>query len=93
MAIGPFDLAQVLDDDGETVRFARQAFEIKLLLVGTLSGQFFWLIWAFVWSIMGLRHPPPHDDLSPLGWPRTLIGIGTALLFVLIFVPVPFYTP
>jgi membrane-associated protease RseP (regulator of RpoE activity) len=66
---------------------------VALLILGLFGFWFAWLIWAFMGMLMGLRHPPPHDDLTPLGWPRALIGLGTAVLFVLIFVPIPFYAP
>jgi hypothetical protein len=29
----------------------------------------------------------------PLGWTRTFIGVATAIVFALIFVPMPFYAP
>ncbi|MBN1203112.1 MAG: site-2 protease family protein [Anaerolineae bacterium] len=64
-----------------------------LVVIGFLGGWFAWLIWAFMGLLTGLRHPPPHDDLMPLGWTRTVIGIITACLFLLIIVPTPFYHP
>ncbi|MBN1562689.1 MAG: site-2 protease family protein, partial [Anaerolineae bacterium] len=33
-----------------------------LVLLGVFGMWFAWLIWAFMGMIMGLRHPPPHDD-------------------------------
>ncbi len=66
---------------------------VGLLLLGVFGFWFTWLIWAMMGLLTGLRHPPPHDDLTPLGWPRTLIGIATVILFTLIFVPIPFYAP
>ncbi len=71
---------------------ARMTFS-ALVLLGLFGLWFAWMLWAFMGILMGLRHPPPHDDLSPLGLPRTIIGIGTAILFLLIFVPLPFYSP
>jgi membrane-associated protease RseP (regulator of RpoE activity) len=66
---------------------------VGLVLLGVFGFWFTWLIWAMMGLLTGLRHPPPHDDLTPLGWPRTLLGIATVILFVLIFVPIPFYAP
>ena len=43
--------------------------------------------------LTGLRHPPPFDDLTPLGRARTIIGLVTVVLFALTIVPVPFYSP
>lgn len=64
-----------------------------LILFGLFGGWIAWLVWAFFGLLTGLRHPPPHDDLTPLGWKRTAVGIGTAILFLLIIVPIPFYNP
>jgi membrane-associated protease RseP (regulator of RpoE activity) len=64
-----------------------------LVALGLFGFWFAWLVWAFMGLLTGLRHPPPHDDLMPLGWTRTLIGVVTAIVFALIFVPMPFYTP
>lgn len=64
-----------------------------LVLLGLFGFWFTWLIWAMMGLLTGLRHPSPHDDLTPLGWPRTLLGIATMILFALIFVPIPFYAP
>jgi membrane-associated protease RseP (regulator of RpoE activity) len=48
-----------------------------------------WYIWAFFVFLGGLRHPPPLNDLSNIGWPRMLIGLMTIILFILIIIPVP----
>jgi membrane-associated protease RseP (regulator of RpoE activity) len=64
-----------------------------LFLLGITGAWFAWLIWAFMGLLTGLRHPPPFDDLSPLGRVRIVIGLVTAVLFCLIIVPVPFYAP
>ena len=88
--------------DGGHVAYAllgRRAWPLAMVAFGLLAGLglfgfwFGWMIWAVMGLLTGLRHPPPHDDLLPLGVTRTVIGIGTAVLFALIFVPVPFYAP
>ncbi len=62
-----------------------------LIMLGFVGGVFMWLIWAFMGLFTGLRHPPPHDDLQPLGLPRTIVGLATIVIFFLILVPAPFY--
>ncbi len=64
-----------------------------LVALGLFGFWFAWLIWAFMGLLTGLRHPPPHDDLTPLGLTRTVIGTITMLLFLVMIVPVPFYAP
>jgi membrane-associated protease RseP (regulator of RpoE activity) len=48
-----------------------------------------WLIWAFLASLTGLRHPPPHDDITPLDARRKVVGWLTVLVFALIIMPQP----
>jgi membrane-associated protease RseP (regulator of RpoE activity) len=64
-----------------------------LLGLGLLGIWYAWLIWAFMGLLTGLRHPPPHDDLTPLGLPRQILGVFTILLFFVIITPMPFYSP
>ncbi len=64
-----------------------------LIILGVFGAWIAWLVWAFMGLLTGLRHPPPYDDLSPLGRVRAVIGLATAVIFALIFVPVPFYAP
>ncbi len=64
-----------------------------LIMLGFVGGVFMWLIWAFMGLLTGLRHPPPHDDMQPLGMARTVIGLATVAIFFLILAPVPFYAP
>lgn len=66
---------------------------LALLTLGMTGAWFGWIVWALMGLLTGLRHPPPCDDVTPLGWPRAMLGLATALLFALIFVPVPFYAP
>jgi membrane-associated protease RseP (regulator of RpoE activity) len=88
--------------DGGHVAYAllgRRAWPLAMLTffalttLGFMGAWSAWLIWAFMGMLTGLRHPPPHDDLSPLGWPRILIGAAAAVVFALIIVPVPLYSP
>jgi membrane-associated protease RseP (regulator of RpoE activity) len=60
-----------------------------LILAGIFdaSNRTFWFIWAFFVMLGGLRHPPPMNDISSVGWPRKIIGLLTFLLFLLLFTP------
>jgi membrane-associated protease RseP (regulator of RpoE activity) len=79
--------------------FGRRAWPLAgitvslLIAMGLFGAWIAWLVWAFMGLLTGLRHPPPHDDLTPLGPARTAIGLATVLLFFLIITPVPFYSP
>ncbi len=74
--------------------FGRRAWLLAYLAFGVLAfaGVFFWptwLIWAVLASLTGLRHPPPHDDITPLDFRRRLLGWLTIAIFLLIIVPRP----
>lgn len=51
-----------------------------------------WMLWPLLAVLTGLRHPPPHDDISPLGWPRMVVGVLTFLLFPTMIILTPFYS-
>ncbi|MFC1960741.1 site-2 protease family protein [Chloroflexota bacterium] len=51
-----------------------------------------WLVWAVLAVMTGLRHPPPHNDITPLDLKRRILGGLTILLFLLIIVPQPITT-
>lgn len=66
---------------------------IARITVAVLFGMgFFWSGW-FVWAVLlvflGLYHPPPLDDLTPLGLGRKITAGAALCIFVLTFVPVP----
>lgn len=50
-----------------------------------------WLIWLFlIFFIIGPYHPPALDDVTPLDGRRRLVGFLVIVIFILVFVPVPF---
>lgn len=50
-----------------------------------------WIFWAVLLVVMGLRHPPPIDDITPLDLRRKLAAWGMLVLLGLTFTPAPFY--
>ncbi len=85
--------------DGGHVLYAvmgRRAAVVGLLTIGALLIMGYalrsstWILWGFLGLIFGVRHAPPLDDITPLDPSRKLIAIITLIVFVLIFVPVPF---
>ncbi len=63
------------------------ALGLLVLLSAFYSG---WLIFAFLILIIGVRHPPPLNDLSRLDAGRTLVGILAVAILVSTFVIQPF---
>ena len=49
-----------------------------------------WLVWVALAIGLGLRHPPPLDDLTPLDPPRRILAGLALLLLVALITPLPF---
>jgi len=52
-----------------------------------------WLFWAALSLILGLKHPPPLDDLTPLDERRRLVGVLSLGLLLSLITPSPFSLP
>jgi Zn-dependent protease len=50
-----------------------------------------WIIFAMLVLILGVKHPPPLNDISPLGTKRKIIGVLTFAVLVVSFVPQPMF--
>ncbi len=59
-----------------------------LWLMGNPAGTT-WLVWGGLGALIGPRHPPPLNDLTPLDARRRWIGWALVIIFILILVPVP----
>jgi len=75
--------------------FGRTAHTIALITFFSLLAAGWllstnWFVWAFFVVLGGLRHPPPLDDVSPVGLPRRILGWISIALFFLLIVPAPF---
>ncbi len=61
-----------------------------LLLLGIVAGSPTWLVWpALVVALMGFRHGPPMDDITPLDGKRRALGLFALALVVVLLPPVP----
>jgi len=49
-----------------------------------------WFIFGFLIFMLGVRHPPPLNDLTRLDSTRKLIGIAAVVILLVTFVPQPF---
>lgn len=86
--------------DGGHIAYAligRYAWVVAFVVLGLLvfAGVFYWptwLVWAVLAAVTGLRHPPPHNDITPLDFRRRVLGWLTVGLFLLIIVPQPIQT-
>lgn len=74
---------------GKRMRFVAYTFIGFLIVAGFLFWPG-WLLWAFLtFFLVGPLHPPPLNDVSPLGPERTILGYAVVVLFVLLFMPLP----
>jgi hypothetical protein len=62
---------------------------LGLCVVMGIAFSYTWLFWAFLGALIGLRHPPPLNDVPALGRGYTLLAIAGLLLFVLLLMPEP----
>lgn len=61
-----------------------------LLLLVLLGNSFVWIFWIFLLLAFGRMYAEPLDDVTPLDTKRKVIAIVALVLFVLVFVPLPF---
>ena len=60
---------------------------VALFVVSRWEG---WLVWVVLAVALGLRHPPPLDDLTPLDRPRRRLALVALALLVALLTPLPF---
>ncbi|MCC6601590.1 MAG: site-2 protease family protein [Anaerolineae bacterium] len=76
---------------------AKQLFIPVMAVLGALTltsflidSTFTWGIWIVLLFFFGRAHAEPLDDVTPLDPRRRWLGIATVVIFLLIFVPIPF---
>lgn len=65
----------------------------RITLLALLPMGFFWQgwwLWAILGLVLGLWHPAPLNEITPLDTKRKVVGALSALLFLLTFIPAPF---
>ncbi|HKW43936.1 MAG TPA: site-2 protease family protein [Thermoplasmata archaeon] len=83
-------------DGGHVARalLGRNQFYLSWATVAILFGMSLvypgWFIFGFLILTLGVRHPPPLNDLTQLDVRRKLIGIAAVGILLVTFVPVPF---
>jgi membrane-associated protease RseP (regulator of RpoE activity) len=61
---------------------------IALIILGTRWAG--WYLWAALIFFLGRAYAEPLDEITELGLGERILAIGMMILFVLVFVPVPF---
>jgi membrane-associated protease RseP (regulator of RpoE activity) len=74
---------------GRRFRWAVWGFLGVLLLLFAYSEWPGWLLWMVVAVVLGLKHPPPLDDLTPLDPRRRVLAAVAFGLLIVLLPPLP----
>ncbi len=73
---------------GKHARYISYVFGALLIIMGIMLYPG-WAIFGVIVFVLGLRHPPPLDDITPLDKKHFCVGVFAFLLLAVTFVPVP----
>jgi membrane-associated protease RseP (regulator of RpoE activity) len=74
---------------GSNARYLSWATIAALVALG-LSGLYLgWLLFAVIILFLGVRHPPPLNDMTKLDMKRKMLGMATFVVLIIAFVPIP----
>jgi len=76
---------------GDRARFVSYAAVVLLFGLGLFYAG--WLFFAILVLFLGLRHPPPLNDITPIGTSRRIVGGLVAAILITGFVVIPISTP
>jgi hypothetical protein len=65
------------------------SWAVAAILIGLSLLYTGWFLFAMLVILLGVRHPPPLNDISPLGKKRMLVGILAFAVLIVAFVPQP----
>ncbi len=97
LLVTAFNLFPVGQLDGGHVAYVLFGKATKIVgyvvVAALLAIGFFWQGWLF-WALLivlfiGVGHPPPLNELAPIGRGRKILGGAMIVVFALLFVPVP----
>jgi membrane-associated protease RseP (regulator of RpoE activity) len=78
---------------GDRARFVSYAAALFLFALGFLFGYYGWILFGILVLFLGLRHPPPLNDITPLDRKRYIAGALVALVLLSGFSLVPIAEP
>ncbi len=97
MFVTALNLLPVGQLDGGHIAYAilgRRYRLFSFMIIGALLllGVFWlgWPFWAFLATILGLKHPPPLDNITPLNRTDIILALVALTVFALTFTPAPF---
>jgi len=75
---------------GEKAKYASYGAFGLMIMLGLFTSYTGWLVFALLIMFLGMRHPPPLNDVTKLDNKRKAFGVVAAVILLLCFVPVPF---
>ena len=82
--------------DGGHIAYAvlgkfRKILTIIVIAIMVLMGLRWpgWYFWAVLTLLLGLRHPKPQDEITPLGTKEKILALVALIILILTFMPVP----
>ncbi len=75
---------------GDKARYASYATVIVMITLSIITQYYGWMIFILLIMFLGMRHPPPLNDMTRLDVKRKGIGVFAMVMFILCFVAVPF---
>ncbi|MBN1389251.1 MAG: site-2 protease family protein [Candidatus Thermoplasmatota archaeon] len=74
---------------GERSRYVSTGAMVLMVMLGVVTGFTTYIFFAILILILGARHPPPLDDISPLSRRQWVVAGSALLIMALTFHPVP----
>ncbi len=72
-------------------RYRKYLTIATFVLLFTLGFFWFgWIFWAILIIILGLRHPPVSDEITPVDSSDIALGVLALVIFILTLIPTPF---
>jgi hypothetical protein len=68
---------------GNSARYLSLIVIITLFVLSFVTQFMLWIIFAFIILLLGTAHPPPLNDLTPLGPKRQVIGASCMVMLLL----------
>ena len=72
------------------IKARRIYYPVLIAMIGLTLLTPIWFLWVVLLFLLGRVYAPPLDDITPLDMRRRGVGVATLLVFILVFVPIPF---
>ena len=68
---------------GDKAKYLSYIVIFSLFILTLITGFYLWLFFALIIIVLGTSHPPPLNDISPLGQKRRVIGAFCMVMLLL----------